>query len=132
MDTQLIARTDIPLSVHSLTNRVVDGASSVRATEWYLSGDTNRTGLGSATDMFILTNAADISFQWTNQFWLGVNTTNGSVTPTTGWYDEGTQLLLQATPDDGYFLNEWQGDRVSESNPLPLHLTQPRNRESTI
>jgi hypothetical protein len=44
----------------------------------------------------------------------------GSVSPTTGDYQEGTSVLLTATPDPFFWFDSWDGTVHSTENPLPL------------
>jgi hypothetical protein len=52
------------------------------------------------------------------QLTASVSEGNGSVLPTSGIYDEGTEVTLTATPDDGYCVESWSGtdDDSSDSN----------------
>lgn len=41
----------------------------------------------------------------------------GSVSPSSGEYDEGTVVELTATPNEGWIFNGWQGDYSGNQNP---------------
>lgn len=48
----------------------------------------------------------------------------GSVTPSSGNYDEGTEVTVEADPNDGWTFEEWSGDQQSEENPLTFTITE--------
>ncbi len=52
----------------------------------------------------------------------------GSVDPNGGTYDEGTELILTATPARGWRFVEWQGDMPGPANPARLRM----NADKTI
>ena len=52
----------------------------------------------------------------------------GSVDPNSGTYDDGTQLVLAATPAEGWRFVEWQGDMPGPANPAALTM----NADKTI
>ncbi|MFD2561685.1 InlB B-repeat-containing protein [Aquimarina rubra] len=57
---------------------------------------------------------------------LTINATNGSITtnpnPTNGTYDDGTSVILTATPDAGYQFDGWSGDASGTTNPLTITM----------
>ncbi len=44
----------------------------------------------------------------------------GSVSPTSGTYEEGSVVTLTATPDDGYIFSEWSGDANGSSSSVSV------------
>ena len=48
----------------------------------------------------------------------------GTVHPTSGTYEAGTQYTLTATPNDGYRFNNWSGDMTGNSNKLTLLINE--------
>lgn len=57
----------------------------------------------------------------TIQFSINVSVTpteGGVVTPTSGTYDEGTLVTIEATPSNGYSFVEWTGSIQSTDNPV--------------
>jgi len=57
---------------------------------------------------------------------LTVNTTgNGSLTktPEQSEYEYGTEVTLEATPDEGWKFKEWTGDIDSTDNPITITIT---------
>ncbi|CAL2055366.1 exported hypothetical protein [Tenacibaculum sp. 190524A05c] len=57
---------------------------------------------------------------------LTINATNGSVStnpnPTGGTYDDGTSVILTATPASGYQFDGWSGDATGTTNPLTITM----------
>ncbi|CAL2093767.1 putative repeat protein (TIGR02543 family)/predicted secreted protein (Por secretion system target) [Tenacibaculum sp. 190524A05c] len=57
---------------------------------------------------------------------LTLNATNGSVStnpnPTGGTYDDGTSVVLTATPASGYQFDGWSGDASGTTNPLTITM----------
>jgi len=73
------------------------------------SGDGNGNGGGTTT--FSLT---------TNVVPAG----GGSVTPSSGVFDQGDAITVQAFPADGFSFTEWTGDRQSTENPLTFTINE--------
>jgi hypothetical protein len=47
---------------------------------------------------------------WKKQYYLEINTTSGgTITPASGWYDQGTQIEIQATPINNQSFIKWKG-----------------------
>ncbi|WP_299439668.1 InlB B-repeat-containing protein [uncultured Aquimarina sp.] len=67
---------------------------------------------------------------------LILNTTNGSVStnpnPTNGTYDEGTSIILTATPDAGYQFDGWSGDATGVMNPLTITMDADKTVTATF
>lgn len=55
---------------------------------------------------------------------LSTEATNGIISPAGGTYIEGTKLTLEATPDEGYLFDGWNGDTANTENPLILIMTR--------
>ncbi|RBW55199.1 hypothetical protein DS884_16345 [Tenacibaculum sp. E3R01] len=57
---------------------------------------------------------------------LTINVTNGTVAtnpnPTGGTYDNGTSVVLTATPDAGYQFDGWNGDAIGTTNPVTITM----------
>lgn len=59
-----------------------------------------------------------LTAKFIRQFNLNVLTDgNGSVSPSSGTYDDGTQVIITATPNYGYEFAEWGGQGISGSSP---------------
>lgn len=48
----------------------------------------------------------------------------GTVDPASGNYEEGTEVTIEATANEGYEFNSWTGDIDSEDNPLTVTITE--------
>lgn len=44
----------------------------------------------------------------------------GTVSPSSGTYDEGTEVIIACTPSIGYLFNRWDGDTEGADNPLSI------------
>ncbi|MBZ9778425.1 ice-binding family protein [Psychroflexus sp. CAK8W] len=57
-------------------------------------------------------------------FTLTVDALNGTVSkaPDQVTYDNGTEVILTATPDTGYEFSSWSGDATGADNPLPVTM----------
>src|SRR5690625_4562536 len=51
----------------------------------------------------------------------------GSVSPSTGEYDEGTEVELTATPNEHWVFNGWQGDHSGSENPVTLTMNSDKS-----
>ncbi|MGB5459292.1 MAG: BspA family leucine-rich repeat surface protein [Eudoraea sp.] len=61
----------------------------------------------------------------TIQFSINVSVTpteGGVVTPTSGTYDEGTVVTMEASPSNGYSFVEWTGSIQSTDNPVAITM----------
>ena len=48
----------------------------------------------------------------------------GSVTPSNDTYEEGTEVTVEATSEDGYNFSEWTGDQSSTNNPFSFTIDE--------
>ncbi len=51
----------------------------------------------------------------------------GSVSSAEGEYDEGTEVSITATPNEGWLFDEWQGDLSGSENPKILTMDSDKN-----
>ncbi|TFH17976.1 MAG: DUF2341 domain-containing protein [Lentisphaerales bacterium] len=94
---------------------------------WTGSGSVSPTGSATNTS-FSITNTSTITWNWITNYDLTLTVGgNGAVDVPSGWYDEGTNLLLTATPSNGYHFLTWSGDIVTTNNPLNLTMTRSYN-----
>ncbi|ASB49976.1 right-handed parallel beta-helix repeat-containing protein [Alkalitalea saponilacus] len=54
------------------------------------------------------------------KFLLNVNASNGTVMPSDGEFESGTELQLNAIPDNGFVFSHWSGDITGTNNPAAL------------
>lgn len=71
---------------------------------------------------------------FTRQFTLNatVNGSYGTIRPTSGVYDSGTRVTLEATPVPGYRLKCWRGTDNDTSTSLTNTVVMNRNRSVTV
>jgi len=67
---------------------------------------------------------------FTRQHYLTMNAgTGGTVTPATGWFNRGTSVQIQATPNSGYTFASWTGSGTGSytgtSNPRSITINNP-------
>ncbi len=109
---------------------VTNGATRYVCAGWTGGGSVPATGTGTNTGPFALATNSFITWIWTTQFWLSVTSgPNGAVVATNGWYDAGTNAIVQAVPDPGYRFDGWSGDApAGQTNRARLNLlmNQPR------
>ncbi|WP_299135773.1 InlB B-repeat-containing protein [uncultured Tenacibaculum sp.] len=67
---------------------------------------------------------------------LTINATNGAVStnpnPTSGMYDDGTSVMLTATPNTGYQFDGWSGDASGTTNPLTVVMSANKTVTATF
>ncbi len=61
-----------------------------------------------------------------------VSSGNGTISPATGTYNQGTVVTLTATPDSGYQVKAWHGTNNDASTALTNSVTMSANRSVTV
>ena len=64
------------------------------------------------------------------KYTLSISTTpseGGSVSPSTGTYDEGKSVQLTGTPSTGYVFKEWTGGVTGTTNPISVTMNTIKN-----
>ncbi len=125
--------TNSVLNGTQVTNSVVTPADETNGTRyactgWAGSGSVPVTGPDNSVEFTILTNSV-LTWQWSTEYYLDVTAgPNGSVDPMGGWYADGVQPALIATPSKGFVFIGWSGDVAvgNTNNPLTLTMDQPR------
>lgn len=78
--------------------------------------------------------AHTITFNWIAQYYLTMSTNFGEVSPSSGWYDVGTEVIVLATPPDvipneRYVWNGWSGTGIGSysgpDNPATITMNSP-------
>ncbi len=101
------------------------GTTRYMGAGWAGSGSVPAAGATTNTGPLRLTNDSTIAWLWQTQYWVGIQTVGiGGVTPASGWYPAGTNLVLVAAPTNRFL--GWSGvpATVSNLNPLALAVTQ--------
>jgi len=60
------------------------------------------------------------------EYTLVTNSTNGSVNPSGGTYEEGTIVTLTAIPDAGFEFSSWSGDISGTVNPVGITMSSDK------
>ncbi|MBN2542977.1 discoidin domain-containing protein [bacterium] len=105
--------TNIAAFVDSITEVVV-GVDRYRCNGYTASGSGLPPAGASDSVNFNITSPTVITWHWVHQYYLTMGTNFGTVTPGSGWYDEGTVLNIQAyhpavVDGERYIWNEWTG-----------------------
>jgi len=99
---------------------------------------------GEQTHRILVSGDATITASFKTQYYLGMYVTNldvigtnlqadatngGAVSPLSGWYDEGTNLVIFATPPFGNSFNSWigtgSGAYSGTNNPAAITMNEP-------
>jgi uncharacterized repeat protein (TIGR02543 family) len=56
----------------------------------------------------------------------------GTITPSSGTYDEGSSVILTATPASGYRFDHWSGDASGNVNPVTVIMNAGKNITATF
>jgi len=87
----------------------ISGDSGTRYvfTGWTSDSQNGYTGSDNPASVVISNDVTEIA-QWKTQYYLTMAAgMGGSVSPSSGWYDEGTHVTITATPDSGYSFHSW-------------------------
>ena len=100
-------------------------------TGWTGTGSVPASGGGTSTT-FTITMDSTVTWLWKTQYLLetGVDPADGGtvdVTPSGGWYNDGTTVTLTATPNAGYVFTGWTGDYTGTQNPLSVTMDGPKS-----
>lgn len=82
-------------------------------------------GIGLFLFAMIFMTAASCTTENTPSYQLitsSVPAEGGSVTPTSGEYDEGTEVQVQATANENWIFDGWQGDQTGLQNPITVTM----------
>jgi len=132
----------------TVTPLIVLGPAGVRYVFTYWSGDA--TGITSPSDPIIMNAPKTAIASWRTEYqltvrtnWLGTYTTNvyngtailGTATdaaPYTGWFEEGSLILLNVDSPivDGlkrFVFTQWSGDATGTNRPVSLAMNSPKD-----
>ncbi|MEM7391098.1 MAG: FG-GAP-like repeat-containing protein [Verrucomicrobiota bacterium] len=115
-----------------LTNNVISNAFTRGVcTGWTRTGSQPGSGSGYITDEFNFNQDTTITFHWDVENRLHIASTgSGSVNPAEGWYEDGTNVTLMATPTSNALFIGWGGDvppGQTNDNPLMLAMDEGRS-----
>ncbi|OGV46940.1 MAG: hypothetical protein A2X46_19240 [Lentisphaerae bacterium GWF2_57_35] len=117
---------------------VLDGFSRYLLLGWTGSGSVPTSGTAQSTGFFTLTTNTEVAWNWRTQYYLdvAVEGTNGTVDQVNGWFNDGSNLVITATPiTPGFRFGGWQGDvpsAQSNSSRITLSMDQPRSIVATF
>ncbi|MEM3640530.1 MAG: hypothetical protein QXH37_01200, partial [Candidatus Bathyarchaeia archaeon] len=80
-------------------------------TGWSGTGSIPSSGFGTSV-AFTINAPSSITWNWKTQYYLmmDINPSDaGTVSPSSGWYDEGATMTISATANAGYKFNRWSG-----------------------
>ncbi len=78
-------------------------------------------------DTELTANFSDTTGDQTPEYSLSVSadpSDGGSVDPSSGTFEEGTEVTVEASANQGFTFTEWTGDQQSTNNPLTFTITQ--------
>lgn len=102
---------------NSTVNILATPDNGWRFTGWSgdVSGNQNPVSVVMRSDRHVVANFEQIIYPLTVRV-----EGNGEVSPDSGNYPEGTQVVLTATPDSGWVFSQWSGDASGSTNPLTV------------
>ncbi|MEM3846943.1 MAG: hypothetical protein QXU98_14710, partial [Candidatus Parvarchaeota archaeon] len=81
---------------------------------------------------FTVTSTTTITASYTTQYYLTMSanpSSEGSVSPGSGWYNSGTQVSISASPNTGYHFVSWSGSGSGSysgsNNPTSITMNSP-------
>lgn len=109
------AFTISPDANYRISDVLVDGVSVGTPSSYtFYSVSTNHTIAAEFTQTFNLS-------VWTNP------ADAGTISPDSGTYDEGTQVMIIANPEDGFRFDYWSGDASGSGNPLTVTMDSDKS-----
>jgi hypothetical protein len=78
-------------------------------TGWTGTGSVMPTSGVGTNVSFVITNNSVLTWHWTTNLMLSISATNGTVNATNGWHSPGTNIVITATPTNGYLFAYWAG-----------------------
>jgi hypothetical protein len=126
-----VAGTEIAASVTSQS----PGPNGTRyvCTGWTGTGSVPSSGTTTFTN-FTINEPSSITWNWKTQYYLTMSTNLGTVSPSDGWYDEGSIVLISAEPPQivegkGYAWYGWTGIGAGSysglDNPANITVNSP-------
>ncbi|HOJ31172.1 MAG TPA: FG-GAP-like repeat-containing protein [bacterium] len=76
---------------------------------------------------------ADVN--WSTQYYLTTVAdpiAGGSVSPTSGWFDAGSNVQIQAFPNQGWKFSNWSGDASGSQNPASITMNGPKTARAVF
>jgi hypothetical protein len=80
-----------------------------------------------------------ITWKWKTQYYLTLQanaTSDGSVSPSNGWYDSGSKVQISATPSSGHGFKSWTGSGTGSytgtNNPTTITMNSAITETATF
>ena len=94
---------------------------------WTATGSAPKTGTGTNTGPFVLTNNTAIVWQWRTNFWLATAVEgDGTVSVASGWFGRGSNVALRATPAAGSRFFRWTGAAAGTSSNATVSMASAK------
>ncbi len=120
------------MSVAITNSPVINGNSTTQylCTGWTGTGSTPANGTTTNTPSFLLTNNSAVTWNWTTNYWLktGVdtNSSGGTLNIQSGWFANGSNVTVTATPSNHWALEGWQGtEGILSNNSITIPMSGP-------
>jgi len=113
------------------TGAITNGGTRYLLQGWQASGAAPATGSSASTGPFALTESSSVTWLWTTQVWLQVDSDPGIAIDTTGgWFYLGQSVTLNAAPATHFTFEGWSGDTAganTNASLLTVVMDQPRS-----
>lgn len=115
----------------SITSTLISSGPNTRHTftGWIGTGAGSYTG-PDASQTVTMNNPVSENAAWQTQHYLSLNGNppeGGTITPASGWHDEGSTVSIHAAPNAGYFFAGWSGSYTGSDNPSSILITEPKS-----
>ena len=94
---------------------------------WTATGSAPKTGAATNTGPFVLTNNTTIVWQWRTNVWLETAVAgSGTVSVPSGWFGQGSNVAVRATPALGHKFVKWSGASGSTAEAITVGMTSAK------
>ena len=112
-------------SSHTISTTFTQNGSSGIRYAWNSWSDG-----GAISHMVVATTGQNYTANFTTQYYLTMNAgSGGTVSPSSGWIDGGTEVTIKATPAAGYAFLDWAASGaasyIGNSNPVSVTMNGP-------
>ena len=95
---------------------------------WTATGSAPKTGAGTNTGPFALTNNTAIVWQWRTNVWLATAAgAGGAVSVASGWQGLGSNVAVRALPAAGFKFVKWSGASASTAPAIAVGMTSTKS-----
>jgi hypothetical protein len=109
-------------STHTIDGTPPPGTSGARY------AFSNWSDSGAQSHIITVQGAATYTATYRQQYYLTTSAGDGgTISPASGWYDAGTQVSVQATPNTDWNFDTFSGDLTGRTNPQAVAMTAPRS-----